>query len=80
MIWHRPCYRIVVCEEIKMLSKKQTINRFEINSNIREISHKANLANAEPARLKADNETASPNFALWDLDEKKEQFLTIDRF
>ena len=51
-----------------------------MSSKIDRITHKANLANAEPARRKADNETASTNFALWDLDEKKEQFLTIDRF
>ena len=63
-----------------MLSKKQTLNSFEMSSKIDRIPHKANLANAESARRKADNETASTNFALWDLDEKKEQFLTIDRF
>ena len=63
-----------------MLSKKQTINNFDMSSKIDRITHKANLANAETARLKADNETASPNFGLWDLDKKKEQFLTIDRF
>ena len=63
-----------------MLSRKQTIHSLEMSSNINKISHKVNLANAETARLKADNETASPNFALWDLDKKKEQFLTIDRF
>jgi hypothetical protein len=51
-----------------------------MSSTTNKISHKANLANAETARLKADNETASPNFGLWDLDKKKEQFLTIDRF
>ena len=63
-----------------MLSRKQTIHSLEMSSNRNKISHKVNLANAETARLKADNETASPNFALWDLDKKKEQFLTIDRF
>ena len=63
-----------------MLSRKQTIHSLEMSSNINKISLKVNLANAETARLKADNETASPNFALWDLDKKKEQFLTIDRF
>ena len=63
-----------------MLSKKQSIHKVEMSSTTKKISHKANLANAETARLKADNETASPNFGLWDLDKKKEQFLTIDRF
>ena len=51
-----------------------------MGSTTNKISHKANSANAETVRLKADNETASPNFGLWDLDKKKEQFLTIDRF
>ncbi len=51
-----------------------------MSSTPNKISHKANLANAETAMLKADNETATSNFGLWDLDKKKEQFLTIDRF
>ncbi len=51
-----------------------------MSSTKNKISHKANLANTETVKLKADNETASPNFGLWDLDKKKEQFLTIDRF
>ena len=51
-----------------------------MSSTTNKISHKANLANTETKRLKADNETASPNFGLWDVDKKKEQFLTIDRF
>lgn len=63
-----------------MRSEKQILRINEICSTTNKISHKANLANAETARLKADNETASPNFGLWDLDKKKEQFLTIDRF
>ena len=63
-----------------MLSEKQILNKFDMSSSTHKISHKANLASAETARLKADNETASPNFGLWDLDKKKEQFLTIDRF
>ena len=44
------------------------------------ISRKANLASAETARFKADSETAYTNFDLWDLEKKKEQFLTVDRF
>ena len=63
-----------------MRSEKQILRINELSSTTNKISHKANLANAEAARLKADNETASPNFGLWDLDKKKEQFLTIDRF
>ena len=63
-----------------MRSEKQILRINEMSSTTNKVSHKANLANAETARLKADNETASPNFGLWDLDKKKEQFLTIDRF
>ena len=63
-----------------MRSEKQILRKYEMSSTTNRISHKANLANAETARLEADNEPASPNFALWDLDKKKEQFLTIDRF
>ena len=63
-----------------MRSEKQILRKYDMSSTTIKISHKANLANAETDRLKADNETASPNFGLWDLDKKKEQFLTIDRF
>ena len=63
-----------------MRSEKQILRINEMSSTTNKISHKANLANAETVGLKADNETASPNFGLWDLDKKKEQFLTIDRF
>lgn len=62
-----------------MHSEKQILRVNKMSSTTIKISHKANLANTETA-LKADNETASPNFGLWDLDKKKEQFLTIDRF
>ena len=63
-----------------MRSEKQILRINEMSSTTNKKSHKANLANAETAKLKADYETASPNFGLWDLDKKKEQFLTIDRF
>ena len=63
-----------------MLSEKQILRKFDMSSTANKISYKANLANAETAKLKADNETASPYCGLWDLDKKKEQFLTIDRF
>ena len=62
-----------------MLSEKQILRKFDMSSTANKITDKANLANAEAARLKADHGTAS-NFGLWDLDKKKEQFLTIDRF
>ncbi len=51
-----------------------------MNSMSNKISHRKNTASAETAKLKADNETASPYCGLWDLDKKKEQFLTLDRF
>ena len=63
-----------------MLSEKQILRKFDMSSTANKISCKANLANAETAKLKADNEIASSNFGLWDMDKKKEQFLTIDRF
>ena len=63
-----------------MQSEKQVLPKFDMSSTANKIFYKANLANAETARLKADNEIASSNFGLWDMDKKKEQFLTIDRF
>jgi len=63
-----------------MLSEKQLLRRFDIRSVTVKISRKANLASADATRLKADNETAYAGFGLLDLEKKKEQFLTIDRF
>ena len=63
-----------------MRSEKQILRKYEMSSTTNKISHKAHLAHAETARLAAANEPASPNFGLWDLDKKKEQFLTSDRF
>ncbi len=63
-----------------MLSEKQILINFDMSSTTNKISYKAKLASAETARLIAENETASRNSGLWDLDKKKEQFLTIDRF
>ena len=63
-----------------MLSENQILRKFDMSSTANQISYKAILANAETAKLKADNEIASSNFGLWDMDKKKEQFLTIDRF
>ena len=51
-----------------------------MRSTIVNSSRKANLANADTTRLKADNETAYAVLGLLDLEKKKEQFLTIDRF
>ena len=63
-----------------MLSEKQFLSKFDMRSTTVNSSRKANLANADAIRLKADNETAYAGFGLLDLEKKKEQFLTIDRF
>ena len=63
-----------------MRSEKQILRKYEMSSIKNKISHKANLASAETVRVEVDNGTAPPNLGLWDLDKKKEQFLTIDRF
>ena len=63
-----------------MLSEKQLLSKFDMSSTTLKNSRKANLANVDTTRLKADNETAYAGFGLLDLEKKKEQFLTIDRF
>ena len=63
-----------------MLYETQLPSKFDMRSTTVKISHKANLANADTTRLKADNETAYAGFGLLDFEKKKEQFLTIDRF
>ena len=45
-------------KEIVMLSEKQILRKFDMSSTANKISYKANSANTETARLKADNETA----------------------
>tara|TARA_B100000900_G_C20027082_1_gene492322 strand:- start:6 stop:197 length:192 start_codon:yes stop_codon:yes gene_type:complete len=63
-----------------MLSETHILGKFNIGPTKNKVSRKTSLANIQTAKLKADSETASPNFGSWDLDKKKEQFLTIDRF
>ena len=63
-----------------MLSEKHLLRNFDLSSATDKISRNANLASTETVRFKAEMETASPNFGLLDLEKKKEQFLTIDRF
>ena len=63
-----------------MLYENQLLSKFDMMSATVKISRQANLASAETARLKADNERAYPDLGLLDLEKKKEQFLTIDRF
>jgi len=66
--------------EVKVLSEKHILRKFDLSSAKDKISRNANLASTETARSKADMETAYPNFGLLDFEKKKEQFLTIDRF
>jgi hypothetical protein len=63
-----------------MLSEKQILSKSDMSLATVKISRKANLASAETAWFKADSETAYADLGLWDLEKKKEQFLTIDRF
>ena len=63
-----------------MLSEKQLLSKFDMRSATVKISRKAKLANADTTRLEADSETAYAGLGLLDLEKKKEQFLTIDRF
>ena len=63
-----------------MFSEIQILSKFDMSSATDKMLRKANLASAKTARLKAENETDYTNFALWALEKKKEQFLTIDRF
>ena len=68
-----------------MITDKQTYNKSiaqkVISSKV--ISSKeqsADLASRDFTSLRADIKGVSPNFNFWDLEKKKEQFLTIDRF
>jgi len=63
-----------------MLSEKQSLSKFDMRPTTVKSLCKANLANADTTRLKADNETAYAVLGLLDFEKKKEQFLTIDRF
>ena len=53
-----------------MLSEKKLLSKFDMRSATVKISRKANLASAEMARLKADNERAYPDLGLLDLEKK----------
>ena len=54
--------------------------KFETSTEPVRTSRKANWTSADLAFLQVDNEAALLEFGLWDLEKKKEQFLTIDRF
>ena len=55
---------------------KKSIAQKEIISNGRSVD----LASKDFTSLRADIKRGSPSFNFWDLEKKKEQFLTIDRF
>jgi len=64
--------------ELKMLFEKTMPRKFETSTEIIKISRKANRTSSDTALLQGDNETALQ--CLWNLEKKKDQFLTIDRF
>ena len=63
-----------------MITDKQTYNKSIAEKVISSKERSADLASRELISLRADNKGASPSFNFWDLEKKKEQFLTIDRF
>ena len=62
-----------------MLRKKQIQTQSDVFETKNDIVQKANFAFNEIIRSVAANEI-SPNLGRWSLEQKKEQFLTIDRF
>lgn len=63
-----------------MLNKKQTNNKSIAQKVISSKERNTDLGSKDFASLRADIKGASPSFNFWDLEKKKEQFLTIDRF
>ena len=62
-----------------MLCKKQIQTKSDVFETTNDIVQKANFAFNEMIGSVAASEI-SPNFGRWSLEQKKEQFLTIDRF
>jgi hypothetical protein len=62
-----------------MLCKKQILTKSDVFETTNDIVQKANFAFNEMIGFVAVNEI-SPNLGRWSLEQKKEQFLTIDRF
>ena len=69
-----------VSMELKMITDKQTYNKSIAQKVISSKERSADLASKDFTSLRADIKGVSPNFNFWDLEKKKEQFLTIDRF
>ncbi len=67
-----------------MLCKKQIHTKSEVFETTKDIVQKANFAFNEIIGSVAANEISPnlgrPNLGRWSLEQKKEQFLTIDRF
>ena len=62
-----------------MLCKKQILTKSDVFETTNDIVQKANFAFNEMIGSVAASEI-SPNLGRWSLDQKREQFLTIDRF
>mgnify|MGYP001196767023 FL=1 len=69
-----------VSMEWKMITDKQTYNKSIAHKVISSKERSADLASKDFTSLRADIKGASPSSNFWDLEKKKEQFLTIDRF
>ena len=63
-----------------MITDKQTYKKSIAQKVISSKERSADLASKDFTYLRADIKGASPSFNFWDLEKKKEQFLTIDRF
>ena len=63
-----------------MITDKQTYNKSIAQKVISSKERSADLANKDFTSLRADIKGASPSSNFWDLEKKKVQFLTIDRF
>ncbi|MBL6840360.1 MAG: hypothetical protein ISQ82_06280 [Rhodobacteraceae bacterium] len=63
-----------------MITDKQTYNKSIVQKVMSSNERNTALASKDFAFLRADIKGASPSFNFCDLENKKEQFLTIDRF
>ena len=63
-----------------MITDKQTHNKSIAQKVIISNERSVDLASKDFTSLRADIKRGSPSLNFWDLEKKKEQFLTIDRF
>jgi len=80
LIWHAPCFRKESIYGVKIVTDKQTYNKSIAQKVISSKERNTDLASKDFASLRADIKGASSSFNFCDLEKKKEQFLTIDRF